>query len=547
MTDIKDGEVKDSSSPIRRFTLKRIRLGAIIFGLFIVIEGISQSLAIVTAYPNVEQRAKVINMLASSSTLGLFYGNRYNNIISPAGYMVYRTLPFMYLIGAIWLLMFINKMLRGQEETGSWELFISGQISAKKATLKTILGTLSGILIAYIIIAVFLLVLGKNKQLDFSTGGTLVYSLAVICGPLVALAIGAITSQVASTKRKANIYGILTIVILFSLRSIGNTINNLAWLKDITPFGWIDKLHPYYHTQLIWLIPLITLVILCCAYAINISGKRDMGESLIQDSGIAKPNFKLLNTQIGFGFRSNKFVLGGWLALSLSIAALIAAIDKTVAKSLTSTGSVSKTFSNLTGNPSAHIELAYLGAGSYFIVTILLIMVTAGLNSIKEEEASGRLENFISGIISRKHWLGMRLLIIVLSSIVITFLSNLVLWLIVEAQGIHINAGLLLLGGFSMLGPVILLLGIGVLLYGIKPQIASRLMYVVIAWSFTLDIISSVTKTNKYLADTSLFHHIALVPAANPKWTSFLIMTFSGLILIILGIGIFQKRDLVLE
>ena len=538
---------KSSSTFIRRFTIRRVRLGAIIFALFVVIESAAQSLGIVKAYPNLEQRAKVINTLASNSALGLFYGNKNNNIVSPAGYMVYRILPILCLIGAIWMVMFINKMLRGQEEDGRWEMFISGQASAKSATLKTIIGAFTGIALAYIIIALLLLATGKNNQLDFSSSGSLVYSLAAVYGAVVSLGIGAITSQLAATKRKANIYGILVIVGFFLLRSVGNTVNSLAWIKNLTPFGWIDKIQPYYHTQVVWLLPLSLFAFICCWYAIRLSGKRDMGESIIEDSGVAKPNFKLLTTQLGFNFRANRFVLGGWLAMSVAIAGLVAVLDKTVAKSLTSTGSLAKTFSNLTGNPSAHIEVAYLGAGAYLIVTILMVMVAAGLGSVREEESSNRLENFISGIVSRQRWLSMRLLLLTASAVGITFLSNLILWVVVEAQGIHLGAGTLLFGGFSILGPVILLLGFGVLSFGIKPRITSIAMYVIIAWSFTIDIVSSVIKTSKFLADTSLLHYISLVPAASPDWMSFTVMTAAGLTLVLIGINIFRKRDLILE
>src|SRR5581483_9941400 len=148
------------------------------------------------------------------------------------------------------------------------------------------------------------------------------------------------------------LYGLLPIVIGFAVRSVGNIVDSLVWLKNITPFGWVDKLHPFGQPQAIWLLPLAVLSIACCAYAIWLAGQRDLNDSLIADNDTAKPRFHLLRSPLGFAWRQTRSVLIGYLVASAAFGAVIAAVTKTVATSLAGTTTLTKTFSNLSGNPS---------------------------------------------------------------------------------------------------------------------------------------------------------------------------------------------------
>lgn len=539
--------VRGSRSVIRRFTFRRMLVGACIFGFFATVESFAQSFSIVAAYPNAVERAKVIYGLAGNAALGLFYGDRHADIASPAGYMVYRVVPILALISAIWGLLFITKMLRGQEEAGRWELLLSGETTARRATAQTLFGAGSGVAIAFVIIFVLLTLAGHNSKFTLSVDGVVLYGLAVMAGAAMAVGIGAVASQLAATRRRAVLYGMLAIIILFALRSVGNVVDSLVWLKNLTPFGWIDKLHPFVNAQPIWLLPIALFVGLTVWLAIWLSGQRDMGESFIADSDSARPKFKLLNSQLGFDFRLTRTVMSAWLLASVALASLVAAIDKTVAKSLTGTGALTKTFGNLSGNPSARLELAYLSAASYLTVTLLMVMVTTGMAATREEEASGRLDNIVSGPVSRRQWLGSRVLLLVVGAAAVAFITNLVVWAIAAAQGINVGFVTLVFGGLNILGPIVFLLGAGVWLFGLRPRLTSVVMYVLIAWSFTIDIVASVLKTNKFVADTSLLHHISLVPAAQPSWLTFVVLAAAGGMMIVLGLGAFQRRDLEAE
>ena len=204
-----------SQRVITQFTFRRSVIGAILFGVFASIESYAQGRGIVAAFPNVAERAKIIHGLANNAALSLFYGDKSANIISPDGYMVYRIMPILVLVGAIWMLGVTTKMLRGQEDSGRWELLLSGQSAARSATLKTLFGIAGAISIALLLIALLLAAAGHSGKFILTLGGSFYYALALIFGAVLAVAIGALTSQLAATRRYAMLYGASVIILFF--------------------------------------------------------------------------------------------------------------------------------------------------------------------------------------------------------------------------------------------------------------------------------------------------------------------------------------------
>ena len=63
-------------------------------------------------------------------------------------------------------------------------------------------------------------------------------------------------------------------------------------------------------------------------------------------------------------------------------------------------------------------------------------------------------------------------------------------------------------------------LGLGTLVYGLWPRLATTVGYGLVAWSFLVPLIGAIVTTNRFLLDTSVLPHVTPAPAANPNWTS---------------------------
>ena len=71
--------------------------------------------------------------------------------------------------------------------------------------------------------------------------------------------------------------------------------------------------------------------------------------------------------------------------------------------------------------------------------------------------------------------------------------------------------------GVNLVPPAIVILGVGVLTFGIRPRATSIVVYGVLGWSLLLVIVGGIGAINHWVLDTSVFHHMASAPAVPPE------------------------------
>jgi putative exporter of polyketide antibiotics len=196
------------------------------------------------------------------------------------------------------------------------------------------------------------------------------------------------------------------------------------------------------------------------------------------------------------------------------------------------------------GGASHDITIAFIGSGMVFTVMVLLVMVTINVSGIRNDEAKGYLETTLVHPVRRSVWLTSRTLLIATTSLIVALLSCITTWGVARTQGIDIDLSNILLVGIALTGTTLFTLGLGTLFYGIVPRFAVVSMYIIIAWSFVIDMLQSATTINDILARTSLFHYISTSPTATPDWQTFTWLTLLGAAMAATGIAFFTKRDI---
>jgi ABC-2 type transport system permease protein len=87
-------------------------------------------------------------------------------------------------------------------------------------------------------------------------------------------------------------------------------------------------------------------------------------------------------------------------------------------------------------------------------------------------------------------------------------------------------------------------LGIGILVFGIRPRLTSIAVYGILGWSLLIVIVGGIGAINHWVLDTSVFHHMASAPAVPPNWKANGIMTVVGLACALVGGFAFSRRDI---
>lgn len=541
---MKTAMFSNSKRLIARFTAKNTLRGALWFGLFAGGIVVLQASAYVATYPSVASRHQLVTAFAGNPALSILYGDPVN-AGTPAGYIVFRCLNVLLFAAALWALLLATKLFRGQEEEGRWELLLSGQITSGQAVWSTLRGWATTALATFVVTSVLVAGVGASKDVHVSVAASAYFALVVMLMAVLFMSVGALTSQLAATRHRATMYGLVPLAIFFTLRSLAHLSSNLAWLKNLTPFGWLEKANPIIDPQPMWLLLVIVVSLICVAAAIFIASRRDLGDSLIAEQSTSPPHYGLLRSPLALAFRLNRLTLLSWLLCTVVITAITTSVTKTAIRSLSS-DAFSDTLHGLTGG-TAGLSLTFVSVSTLLAAIVLLFMAANGVGAIRHEESKTYLDTILVKAVSRRRWLTGRLVLLFGAMTVICIISSSLVWLIARAQGIAIDGPQMVLEGLNVLGPVALALGIGSFFYGWRPRIASLAIYIVLLWSFLIDTISSVAKLSPALVNSSLFGHMAMTPVAHPKWSTFVATLSIGVVLAGLGIVLFEHRDLEAE
>ncbi|HMH70116.1 MAG TPA: ABC transporter permease subunit [Candidatus Saccharimonadales bacterium] len=527
------------------FGIKQTLKGGLILGFLVGLLVSVQGLGYAASYPDQKSRDQFAASLASAPGLGILYGEA-KNMATPASYTVYRAVAVVGLIAAVWGLMTSTRLLRGQEEDGHWETITSGNTTPRKASLAILAGYSVSIFIAFLITTVMTAAMGLSPDVSLTLGTSALIALAIFLPALLFTAVGLLVSQLSFSRRRALLYGLVPLLALFTIRSIANTVSDLYFLKQLTPFGWTDMISPVIDPQLQWILPFAIFIPVIAFIGAYLVGKRDLGEALLPERTTVKSHFFLLKNPFQLTIRQNASSYLFWAIGIVLMSIIIATVTNVASDAVADSPALTKSVTQLGGSPE-DLKIAFIGAGMIFVVIALLIMAAVSLASVRKDEAKNYLDNLLVQPIHRSSWLIMRLIIIAVAFVGSMLLSTFVTWLVAHGQGISIDLGTFLLVSLALVGPVVFTLGIGTLLYGLWPRLAAVGMYIVLGWSFLVDLIGSVITLNDFVVNTSLFHYMSLSPATLPDWMTFSWLTGLGLLMMAIGIIAFTKRDITAE
>ena len=137
-----------------------------------------------------------------------------------------------------------TRLLRGEEDAGRWELVLCGQTTRRAAAAQALLGLGSGLVALFIVTALVTVLTGLSSKVHFGIGESVFFALALVCSAAVFLAVGALTSQLAATRRQAAAYAAYFLGACYALRMVADSGIGLDGLRWATPLGWVELLQP---------------------------------------------------------------------------------------------------------------------------------------------------------------------------------------------------------------------------------------------------------------------------------------------------------------
>ncbi len=489
-------------------------------------------------YPTAADRARLVATMGADPGSQAIFGPAHH-LDTVAGYTAYHAVGILGLILAVWGLLAATRLLRGEEQAGRWELLLAGQTTRRRAAAAAIGGLGIGLLTLWAVTAAAAVVIGRSADPRFTVGASLFLAVAAVAATGMFVAVGAVCSQLAATRRRAAELAAGVFGVAYLLRAVAASGTSLRWLRWASPLGWVDELHPLTGSRPLVLLPILATTVALAALTIVLAGRRDLGASVLPTSDTAAARTRLLASPLGLASRLDRGTATGWIA-GLGGGGLVLGL---------STKTMEDVWANQSGGIYARLGGAtggatYLGM-VFLIITLLLGTAAAGqVAATREEEAEGYLDHLLARPVARLSWLAGRFAVAAALLAAAGVATGLLTWVGAASTGAGVHLATLLAAGVNVIPAGIFVLGIGTLLHGLAPRLAAPVAYGLVAWSFLVEVVGASLGASRWLLDLSVLHHLARAPAAPVRWDSAAILVAIGLAAATLGTLAFARRDL---
>lgn len=521
-------------------TARRAIRSGVIWGYIFGVAIASSALSYAKIYKTTAERDALAVTYGSDKAIAALFGPA-PRLQTVAGFTAFKISMTLIILGAVWGLLTSTRLLRGEEDSGRWEVLLAGQTTRRGAVAQALGGLGAGVLVLWAVTAVITIVAGQDSSVGIGPGPALYFALAMVATAVMFLAVGALTSQLAATRRQAASYAAAFLGVAYAVRMIADAGVGLHGLIWVSPLGWVEELRPLTAPQPLALLPVAVFTAVVAAVATELADGRDVGASLLPDRARSRPHPRLLSGSTGLAIRLVRpMTIGWWVAIGVA-AALFGLIAKSAGGTI-SGSSVQQVFAKL-GAPGSGAD-AVLGA-CFLILAVLVAFTAAGqLTAARSEESGGRLDHLLARPVSRSSWFAGRLGVAVVAVVVGGLAAGVFAWLGAASQHTGVSLATLLAAGLNLVPPAITILGLGALTFGVWPRATSIVVYAVLGWSLLVVIVGGIGAVSHWVLDTSVFHQMASAPAVPPRWEANAIMAAIGVAGAAVGGFAFRRRDL---
>jgi ABC-2 type transport system permease protein len=533
---------------IGRLTAGRAVRSGVIFGYIFGVAIASSAISYTRFYKTAAQRDALAAAYGANKATSALFGPA-PRLQTVAGFTVFKISMTLMLLGAVWGLLTSTRLLRGEEENGRWELLLAGQTTRRGAAVQALAGLGAGVVTLWALTGLITVLTGLDGSVDIAAGPALYFALAMAATAVMFLAVGALTSQLAATRRQAAAYAAWFLGVSYAVRLVADAGLGLHGLIWASPLGWVEELRPLTAPQPLALVPIAALTAVLLAAAVQLAGARDVGAGIVPDRASRRTQGRpplllpLLGGPTGLAVRLVRpAVTSWWVAIAVS-GLLFGLIARSAGGTIS--GSSVQVLSKL-GSRGNGTD-AVLGV-CFLTLAVLVAFVGAGqVTAARAEESAGRLDLLLTRPVSRSRWLGGRLLLTVVVLLASGVIAGVFAWAGAASQHAGVSFGALAEAGVNLVPPAITIAGAGVLALGVWPRGTSIVLYALLAWSLLVVVVGGIGATSHWVLDTSVFHQMASAPAVPPHWEANGVMAAIGVACALIGGIAFNRRDLLGE
>lgn len=455
------------------------------------------------------------------------------------GFAVWDGGWILELVVAVWAVLVVSRLLRGEEDLGRSELLLVGPARPRNATVLILLVVVACSLVVGAAVSLALVTTGSNAS------GSAVFGVGVAGFAATWAGAAAVTSQLFDIRRRAAGCAAAVMAFAFLLRMVANSTDGRAWLGWLTPFGWMDQLAPFGDPRPAALVVLVVAPVVLVAVAAQIRDRRDTGGAVLAGSDSRRPRLRELGGPAAFAWRVNRPVLVGWVLGLAAYAFVLGALVTTMIDFLARDADYQRTLADLGLGVALTVD-GFVGVMSVTLGIGFALYAVWRVGAVRAEEESGRADNLLTRPLTRSRWLLGHAALTVLGAGLLTFLTGLAMWAGAVASGSdRLTVSASLRAVLNTGSVVVLITGLAVLTFGVLPRLTVAVPAAVTVAAYVLTLLGPALSWPGWVVDLSPFTHLAYVPAEPFALTSAVVMTLIGCVAGACGVAAFSRRDLV--
>ncbi len=466
-----------------------------------------------------------------------------------AGYVQWRVFGSLALFFGFWALMSATGAIRGEEERGLLEQWLSASVSRGRLIgtrlLSFGLGAAAAIALTDLACAAGALASGENlPALGLLEDGAALLALSLVC-----FALAMLLAQAVSDRREAAGVAGAVLLALFLLNSLSRTEDGLRPYTGISPFSYYDRtnaLAPGGIFDLYGTVGLVAAALVVAALAAQAFILRDLGASLFRRrarSGavVTTPaRNPFLRLPVLEALYEQRIGLAFWVLGTALLGLFLVSLAKPLVDAISAVPTLGFYLSLIGGSVYAALISVFWYSSVQLLLAIYAVTQVARWSS---DDTQGRLEMVLSHPVPRWRVVIERAATLFVGCGVIVVAASLVTMFVTATQGITLEGAGVLRAGLLLI-PFSLTFGaLGGAITGYLPRAAIPALTALAVASYFLQQFGLLFKWPDRITNLSVFQLYGTPLVSGVYWFGLWVLTGISVVGFALALVTMQRRD----
>ena len=473
--------------------------------------------------------------LVQNPAVAALYG-RVSNLANAGIFVVWKMGAFLLLVVALWAALNATRMTRGHEDDGSWDMMVIG-----RRDRAAVLGTLTAVLLesGAIVGAVCALVMWLGGQ---DAMGSWYFGLGVTAAAWSGTSIGLVASQVAAPRRAASQASIAVIVVAFFVRVLADASVSTLWLRDVSFFGWVEKLGAFEHSDVAALAPALSGPVVLAFSLWWLQERRDAGGALWTHADSARARGHMLSSTWTFAWRERSSVWRWW-TLGLAAFGVIVGYLTHALVSLAQTDPAYVALLDRWGLGAMISGAGFIALAAVIMSVAFTFMVMSWISSVAGDEIKGRLDVALATGPRRAAWMASVVLSALVAVSVAATVTILAMWWGVRISGTSMPLRTVAEAVGASLGLTPFIVGGSIFLVARVPRLAFAIGSVFILVEYIVQALGPTLHWPRWLLESDPFYYLRPVPVQPFNFSELLWVSLIGAVIGAAGMWRYVRRD----